>query len=442
MKKILFFLLISLLTFSAQAQLTTLVDHLHSAIGVTVDEWGNQWVTDQGTGHDDGQVIMVTKSGKKHLVFDQLPSVMNEEGDAVSAWKVIHMTYSRIALLMGGNHHLTTNHGRLLIFDMAGFTPGEDSPKTIADTTHSIDIATYGQAISGKDDSDPFSAVQDEDGNWFIADAGADAILRISRNGRNYSVLARFPLIPNPTPVGGPFIDPVPTGIVALPNYGGFLVTTLTGFPFVKGLASIYKVDRDGTVTPYLTGLTLLTGIAVDRNNTIYVNQFGRFELPAGFVFGSGQVIRIRNHHIIDTIAKGYGPGPGLAIYDARKLYVTSLFTGELLTMNIPSESANNASSLSPSLETRERFSTSLQVNAYPNPATDRIQISWNNADATGDIQMRITDIEGRIMLLHDRINASVGKKEIDVTSFTPGTYLLSLNSKQGQSVHKFNVIR
>lgn len=442
MKKFLFFLFIALSTFSVQAQLTTLADHLHSAIGVTVDEWGNQWATDQGTGHDDGQVIMVTKSGKKHLVFDHLPSVVNEEGDAVSAWKVIHMTYSRIALLMGGNHHLTTNHGRLLFFDMSGFTPGEDSPKTIADTTHSIDIATYGQAISGKDDSDPFSAVQDEDGNWFIADAGADAILRISRNGRNYSVLARFPLIPNPTPVGGPFIDPVPTGIVALPHYGGFLVTTLTGFPFVKGLASIYKVDRDGTVTPYLTGLTLLTDIAVDRNNTIYVNQFGRFELPAGFVFGSGQVIRIRNHHIIDTIAKGYGPGPGLAIYDARKLYVTSLFTGELLGMNIPSETSGLASSLASPLETRGRLTSSFQVNTYPNPVTDRLHVTWNNIESQGDIQMQVTDIEGKSILFNNRIDAVIGRKEIDVTSFSPGTYLLSLNSKQGYSIHKFNVIR
>ncbi|MEP7322037.1 MAG: ScyD/ScyE family protein [Saprospiraceae bacterium] len=442
MKKSLIFLFALLTMNLIQAQLVTKLSGLSSAIGVTVDEWGNQWVTDQGTGNNDGRVYRVTKSGKKDLVFKDLTSSISPEGDAISAWKVIPMSYGRMALLMGGNHHLTSDHGRLMFFDLSGFVPGVDSAKTLADTTHSFDIATYGQVVSGKDDSDPFGAVQDEDGNWYIADAAADAIIRISRNGKNYSVLAKFTHIKNPTPVGGPFIDVVPTGIVALPQYGGFLVTTLTGFPFLEGLASIYKVDRDGTVTPYLTGLTLLTGIAIDKFNTIYVAQFGKFDLPTGFVFGSGQVIRIRNHKIIDTVASGYGPGAGMAIYEGRKLYVTSLFTGEMLGGDIPGE-GGIAPAWSSSLESRDRdLIQSLSLNTYPNPTSDRLQVSWNNKVETGNIQLQITDISGRTFWQQKNVNALFGQKLIDVSSFAPGTYVLTLSSLNGSSNQKFNVIR
>ncbi|MGB2735280.1 MAG: hypothetical protein WBC35_15485, partial [Saprospiraceae bacterium] len=91
MKKFLFMML---LAFSSQfllAQLSVLTDSINSAIGVYADPWGNKWVTDQGTGHNDGRVLVITKSGKKHIAFDQLPSVINDEGDPVSAWKVIPM---------------------------------------------------------------------------------------------------------------------------------------------------------------------------------------------------------------------------------------------------------------------------------------------------------------------------------------------------------------
>lgn len=443
MKKILCILMITIGVNHLFAQLSVLTDHLNTVIGVSVDEGGNKWVTDQGTGQNDGQVIVVSKTGKKSVAFNHLPSKISEEGDAISAWKVIHMSYGRKALLMGGNGHLGTDYGKLVFFDLAGFVPGTSAPKTMADSTHSYDIQAFGRVVSGKDDSDPFSAVQDEDGNWFIADAAADAIIRISRNGKNRSVLAKFNGIPNPTPIGGPFIDVVPTGIIALPNYGGFLVTTLTGFPFLNGLASIYKVDRDGTVTPYLKGLTLLTDIAMDQDKTIYVNQFGKFSLPNGFVFGSGQVIRIRDHHIIDTIARGYGPGPGLAVFQGRKLYVTSLFTGEMLGMDIPIATQSASSSLIGQLETRESaFSKSLSLSTYPNPVSDLLQVAWNRQLESGEAQLQITDLNGRSIWQQNNVNVADGSKRINVSAFVPGSYIFTLNTKSGSSNQKFNVVR
>ena len=67
MKKILFFVFIALAGNLAQAQLSAIASQLNSPIGVTTDEWGNQWVAEQGTGLNDGQVSRITKSGKKQV---------------------------------------------------------------------------------------------------------------------------------------------------------------------------------------------------------------------------------------------------------------------------------------------------------------------------------------------------------------------------------------
>ncbi len=430
-----------LLAFSSQfllAQLSVLTDSINSAIGVYADPWGNKWVTDQGTGHNDGRVLVITKSGKKHIAFDQLPSVINDEGDPVSAWKVIPMDYGKMALLIGGNQLLGPDFGKLMFFDMAGFVPGTSAPKSLADTTHSYDVSTFGRSVSDIDDSDPFSAIQDPEGNWYVVDAGANVIIRISRNGKNYSVLASFPRIPNPTPVGPPMIDQVPTGIAALPQYEGFLVTTLTGFPFLEGLASIYKVGFDGTVTPYLKGLTLLTDIAIDRNRTVYVNQFGKFSLAGGFQFGSGQVIRIRNHKVIDTIAHGYGPGPGMAIYDGRKVFVTSLFTGELLGGDIPAERSAQPTDFT-SLEARDRMED-FSISTFPNPAQDVLQIKWKPIQQP--IKMHLTDISGKVVWQQQNVDGVQGFKSVNVSRLIPGTYILTHASAQGTFNQKINILR
>ncbi len=431
-----------LLAFSSQfllAQLSVLSDSLNAPIGVYADPWGNKWVTESGSGMDDGSVTVITKSGKKHIAFFGLPSKLNvEAGEIVGAWRVIPMTNAKMAVLIGGNPMLGENFGKLLFFDMAGFVPGTSAPRTIADTTHSFNVGAFGLATSTNNDSDPFSAAQDPDGNWYIADAGANSILRVSKNGKIMSVLARFAAIPNPTPVGPPFIDPVPTGIAALPQYEGFLVTTLTGFPFLTGKASIYHVHLDGTVTPWATGLTLLTDIAIDKSRQVYVNQFGTFNLASGFNFGSGQVIRLRNGKVIDTVAASYGPGSGLALYQDRKLFVTSLFTGQLLGGDIASAGTMSPADFT-SLEARDR-NEDFSISTFPNPAQDVLQIKWKPIQQP--IKMHLTDISGKVVWQQQNVDGVQGFKSVNVSRLIPGTYILTHASAQGTFNQKINILR
>ena len=60
---------------------------------------------------------------------------------------------------------------------------------------------------------------------------------------------------------------PVPAAIVADPE-GGVYVGYLTAVPFPDGASMVVHVARDGTVTDVWTGLTVVTGLAVDAAGT------------------------------------------------------------------------------------------------------------------------------------------------------------------------------
>ncbi len=54
---------------------------------------------------------------------------------------------------------------------------------------------------------------------------------------------------------------------------GAYYVSQLTGFPFPKGAANIYRIDpRNGRKTVYASGLTNVTDLAF-RGRTLYAVQ-------------------------------------------------------------------------------------------------------------------------------------------------------------------------
>ncbi|HVR32750.1 MAG TPA: ScyD/ScyE family protein [Acidimicrobiia bacterium] len=131
-------------------------------------------------------------------------------------------------------------------------------------------------------DSNPFGLAFDGSAA-LVADAGANALLRVTADG-TISVEAVFP----PT-----FVDPppflqipgqmpmqaVPTA-VEVTSGGAILVSQLTGFPFEIGAANIFGVSA-GVVTPLHTGFTNIVDMAVASDGTIYVLEFASNSLLA-----------------------------------------------------------------------------------------------------------------------------------------------------------------
>ena len=333
---ILLFFSLSFISLS-YAQMTPMASTLANPAGIEADTSGNIWLAETGTGANNGRVLRIRANGQKDTIVTGLPSFADAAtGETTGAWRTMLLPNNRLAVIVGEGP--TILFGRIMFFSLTGFQPGTTRAKTVADTTSTLDISRFSLAQTGVTNSTPFSAVLASDGSWYVADAGANMIVKITSAGVR-SIFARFPKVPNPTPVGPPTVDAVPTKIITNPD-GGFYVSTLTGFPFNAGQATIYNLSANGDLSVYAKGLTMVTDIALDyRTGDMYALQFGSFAFAPtpGFVFGSGRLHRITGGGgNSEVVASNFGPGPGLAIDAAGNFYATSLFTAQLLKMNRP----------------------------------------------------------------------------------------------------------
>jgi hypothetical protein len=120
-------------------------------------------------------------------------------------------------------------------------------------------------------DSNPVDVFAAHGGRFYVADAGGNTVLRVSRGG-SISVVSLFPNIPTPGPGGAVIpMNAVPTGVVEGPD-GALYVSQLTGFPFPIGGAKVFRVDpRSGAFTTYASGFTNAMDLAFGRDGTLYV---------------------------------------------------------------------------------------------------------------------------------------------------------------------------
>lgn len=76
----------------------------------------------------------------------------------------------------------------------------------------------------------------------------------------------------------------------------------------------------------------------------------------------------------------------------------------------------------------------------YPNPAVDRINISWTKEIATnGKATIRIIDLSGRVITTKQVNN---NESNLDISGLSNGLYILSINDETSASSKKFSVIR
>jgi hypothetical protein len=147
-------------------------------------------------------------------------------------------------------------HGRLrLIADIWDF-----------ERDNNPDAAVGNPAI----DSNPVDVYADR-GRFFVADAGGNTVLRVSRGGE-ISVAGLFPNVDTPGPDGEIIpMNAVPTGVVRGPD-DALYVSQLTGFPFPVGGANVFRVDpRTGDFTSYASGFTNAMDLAFGRDGALYV---------------------------------------------------------------------------------------------------------------------------------------------------------------------------
>ncbi|GAB3316034.1 hypothetical protein GCM10027299_05780 [Larkinella ripae] len=246
--------------------------NLMSPIGVTEDPRGFLWITEAGSGTASpasGQVSVITPSGAIYPAITGFLSAQSPEGGPEG---LNHLIYKdgKLYILHGVDD-------KLYIVDVSNFVPGTTAP-IAASTLTGQDIRQFifaqNPPLNTPQDSNPYNLTFGPEGDLYIVDAGANAVIRRNKDTGALSVYATFPDITgSPKPFSG---DVVPTGIV----FDGtkFWVTSLTGAPFHQGLASVFHVTPNGatgTVTTYKTGFTGLTDIALTPGGKPIVTEFG-----------------------------------------------------------------------------------------------------------------------------------------------------------------------
>jgi hypothetical protein len=132
-------------------------------------------------------------------------------------------------------------------------------------------------------ESNPYDMVL-QNGYAYVSDAAANTIMRINTTTGEMEMYALFKEMPNPQfpETGAPTMDTVPTGLEFGPD-GALYVAFLTGFPFPKGGAGVYRlVDNNGdgdALDPdeenlVVTGLNAATDVTFDAEGAMYTSEF------------------------------------------------------------------------------------------------------------------------------------------------------------------------
>ena len=306
---------------------------LRSPMGLHVSSDGALWVAQSGSGSadpadpegtplDDSGVSRVASAGVVEEVVSGLPSVTDEGFAGGTSDLIFDSAGSLVVVQQNGGSSLSNS---VLEFDVSAWSSGS-SAQGPADVVTQWEIASFGESL-GYDHNNAYGVAEGTDGHLYVVNAGSNSIFKIERPSGAMSEFATFPQVPQPSPVGPPFTDSVPTRILA--HSGGFYVVNLTGFPFNDGAASVFDVDYAGNVTELAAGLSRATDVAVNPNDgSLYVTQFDGFDLTASppWLFGTGSVVRVTGAGL-ETVAQVTTP-TGVAFGADGTMYVSSMITG------------------------------------------------------------------------------------------------------------------
>ena len=386
----------AMFTLTAQVTPTVFAEGFTTGlIGLNFDADGNLWATQHGSGNDDGSIIIVDSAGNKTTFMTGLPSTyIQAAGEVVGSFRTYQLPDNKVLIVVGEGSHALSE--ALLIVDKTDFTPG--TPLTLADVVQTIKLGDFIHA-QGFIQSDPFNVDWDAEGNLYIADAGANSIVKRDKDTGELSIVKTLTGIPNPLPFGPPVIDPVPTKVLAKED-GDFLVCQLTGFPFLVGAAKVFNLDTAGNLSVHAEGFSCLTDMSYDpKDDNLCVMQFGIFgpvDSTLNFIIGTASVIKIMPDGSQVPVAQGIGGLAPTFTFDANgDLYVADIVFGQILKYSFTT--AVNA----PHVETPK-------VKSYPNPFSEQITIEYEIAQSA-QVSVEIFDLTGRRMASFDQGKQAAG---------------------------------
>ena len=229
-----------------------------------------------------GALTHITSGSLNRLV--RLPSVASPDGSFAFG-------PHDVAMRRGGALFVTVGLGGTPAF-RTGFGPDGRNLATLVRITQGghkrvvADLLDYEEAhnpAGGVLESDPYGILRRPHAS-IVADAGANDLLKVGDHG-HISTLAVFP--PRMVEFNGDTVpmDAVPTTVVRGPD-GAYYVGQLTGFPFPRHGARVYRVVPGEQPTVWARGFTNIIDIAF-HDGKLYVLEIAHNSLASSDPFGA-----------------------------------------------------------------------------------------------------------------------------------------------------------
>jgi sugar lactone lactonase YvrE len=283
-----------------------------------------------------GAVTRVRRNGAIEQVLTDLPSIVNQDGETLGPSDIAFKGNKDFVLSigLGGSDAFGASFANTdLLGTLVSARVGHDEVSLFAD------VLAYEAAANpdGTDiDSNPVGLLR-RGGAYIVADAGGNAVVRVSHRGR-FSTVTPLPPVETEFPPGSPFLaDAVPTSVVRGPD-GAYYISQLTGFPFAQGVANIWRVVPGSAPTVYASGLTNVTDLAFARDGSLYAVEIasaGLLSPPPPI----GSLVRIPpgggSQH--ETVAGGLVAPYGVALTkDAAYVTTGAVLPGDGEIIKIP----------------------------------------------------------------------------------------------------------
>lgn len=314
-------------------------DGLNTPIGVEFDGNGNIWFTEMGVqgpnNPGNGKINylspMLDDTYVKNTFVEGVAVAFNGMGEPTGALQLAFDTDGSLLLATGGpNIPPFPALGSILRYDPTEAVRCAGPYDVLASPALMQQIPVFPFVVgSGYSDSNTYAVAPAGDGDLYIVDSGANALLRWDASADQLSVVVDFPAVENPKGSVPGISQAVPTQVIA-DGEGGAIVVQLVGFPFADGVASIFQVSAAGDLTTIFTGFQTLIDVEMAADGSLLVTSAGSFDLKIGnFAPGEGKILRVAQDGTVSTVAEGLWCPSGLAIV-GEDLWVAQPFAGTL----------------------------------------------------------------------------------------------------------------